>query len=113
MQVHDLGNFPECQLFLVIQAQNGTFNLGHPLDSFGEQALQFRLFDQIGGPVLFLVRNKAQQVTIVLIAATGFQAAQVDAANLNQPVVVFLNRDLQLQCNLVLSRCPFQHLLGG
>lgn len=111
MQLHDLRNLPQCHLLVVVQAQNGPLDGRHPLNRFRQQFLEFRAFQQFRGPLSFIVRYEPQQVSPVLIIRRRFQTSEIHSSDVDQPLMVFLDRQPQFRRDLFLRRSAMQTLL--
>ena len=74
--------------------------------------LELRPFEQRGRQAFVGVGQKVQQV-VALFSAGIFEAGEIEAANLHQPLVILLEGDVQLGGDFVFGGRRLQALFGG
>src|SRR5713226_8547344 len=112
MQIDHLRDLAQGQLFVIVEAEHGALDLRNTVDAGRQKALQLGPFQKRGRQILSGIRDVLQQV-LALFAPGILQARYIQAADLDQPSVVLLERDSEFPGDLVFGGRTLQLLLGG
>src|SRR5262249_27377961 len=110
VQFDDLRDLAQGQLFRVIETQHSPLHRGNPVNALRQKPLEFGALEQRGRKAIALIRDVMEHVGTF---ARILQAGNVQPANLDEPRVVLLDRDLQLASDFLFGGRPLEALFGG
>src|SRR5581483_2161930 len=79
VEIDDTGDFAQCEVLVIVEAQDGLFNFWNASEGIGEQAPELGAFEQMGRPMVFVVEEKAQEVGAIF-GIGGFETCDHHAA---------------------------------
>ncbi len=111
MKVDHLGDLAQREFLIEVETEHRPLDLGNSINPGRQQPFQFRAFKEAGRRVVLPVGDVTQQVSGAF-AGGILQTGDVQAAGFHQPLMVFVERNAELERDFLFGWTALETLLG-